>query len=492
MKVSQEVSRGGTIGQTIRLQVEFTESGIDPSSIQLFDPYQIQDVNIYTVSSGGTPIATITPVQISTGIYQVEWTPPTSLDYGTYYDEWKWVSVFGKSVRTQRYSFSLISPPESIAVTELITDNLEKRPEPTIPDDETDPPRFGQIIETTKDAFVIELKKFFDRNRISNSRLREIPTIKKFDFSFKRNESSYETAVKIIRKMPDIDENLPLVAILAATGRNLPMGIGGQLVAPVSARTYVQGSQIEPFALEDNQTLIYQTTTPQKETLTSVIMFRGHRFDNIAVATAQEVVDEINFQALYARASIGEGGRINLAYGGPATSPLPNGITGDIEIGDEDNDAGTAAATLGFVAGQKSEYTATTPFNRYHQAMSLDIAIEVVSEDENVRTELVDLVWAFFTFYMDERDYMFLGRSIFDSSIPNETYQVIIKPDPSMAGENEVPRPGDERDKLYVNRLNISVTTLWYTDRAVVSSNGTPFYLDADGVQYDGTIPGKN
>jgi len=387
----------------------------------------------------------------------------------------------------------LVSPPASVASTSLIVDNLEKRPEPTIPDDGTDPPRFGQIIETTKDAFVTELKKFFDRNRITNSRLREIPTIKKFDFSFKRSESSYETAVKIIRKMPDINENLPLVAVLAATGRNLPMGIGGQFVAPVSARTFVQGSQIEPFNLEDNQTLIYQTITPQKERLTSVVLFRDHRFSNIAAATAQEVVDEINFQALYARASVGEGGRINLAYGGPVSGPQGNSVSGDIEIGDEESDPGTAAAALGFSPGQKSEYSATTPFNRYHQAMSLDIAIEVVSEDENIRTELADLVWSFFTFYMDERDYMFLGRTIFDPSIPNETYQVIIKPDPSMAGESEVPRPGgDERDKLYVNRLNVPVTTLWYTDRAVVSSGGTPFYLDADGVQYDGTIPEKN
>lgn len=491
MKVSLEVSRGGIIGQTVRLQVEFTESSIDPSTIALFTPYQVQDVDIYSTSSGGTPIATLTPTQISTGIFEIEWIPPASLDQGIYYDEWKWISVAGKSVRIQRYNFSLVSVPEPIT-DDVIVDNLEKRPEPTIPDDETDPPRFGQIIETTKDVFVLELKKFFDRNRISSNRLREIPTIKKFDFSYKRNESSYETAVKVIRKMPDIDENLPLVAVLAATGRNLPMGIGGQFVAPVSARTFVQGSQIETFALEDNQTLIYRTTTPQGEQLTSIVTFRGHRFVNIAAATAQEVIDEINFQALYAKASVGEGGRINLAYGGPVTAPERNGITGDIEIGDEEGDAGTAASVLGFIAGQKSEYSATVPFNRYHQAMSLDMALEIVSEGENTRTELIDLVWSFFTFYMDERDYMFLGRSIFDPSIPNETYQVIIKPDPSMAGESEVPRPGDERDKLYVNRLNISVTTLWYIDRAVISSGSTPFYLDADGIQHDNTIPKKN
>lgn len=372
----------------------------------------------------------------------------------------------------------------------IIPDNLNKRPEPTQPDDPNDPPRFAQPIETTKDVFVVELKRFFDRNDISSSRLKEIPNIRKFDISYKKGESSHETAVKIIRKLPDIKENLPLIAVLAATGRNLPMGIGGQYVRSVATRTYVHSSNLGPYALIEGMTLIYRTTTAQKETRTSIVSFRTRAFIDISQATAQEVVDEINFQALYVRASVAQNGVINIAFGGPADG---GNVTGDIEIGDDEGDAGTAAAILGFVPGQKSEYSATVPSNRYHQATSLDIAMEVVSEDENVRTELCDLVWAFFTFYMDERDYMFLGRSIFDPSIPNETYQVIIKPDPSMAGENEVPRPGgDEVDKLYVNRINISVTTLWYTDRAVVSSSGAPFYLDADGVEYDESIPQKN
>ena len=375
----------------------------------------------------------------------------------------------------------------------MIIDDLNKRPQATVPDDQTDPPKFGQPIETTKDAFVLELKKFFDRNDISSNRLKEIPTIRKFDISFKKGESSHETAVKIIRKLPDIDENLPLVAILAATGRNFPMGISGSIVAPVSARTFITSTNAEPFVLADQETFIYRTTDSQKTVFTSIVVFRASRFVDITQATAQEIVDEINFQALYAKAFVNDDHKIELAYGGPVTAPLPNGITGDIETGDIDDNVGTAAAALGFTLGQSAEYTSTTPFNRYHQAMSLDIAIEVVSEDENIRTELTDLVWSFFTFYMDERDYMFLGRTIFDPSIPNETYQVIIKPDPSMAGESEVPRPGgDEKDKLYVNRINVPVTTLWYTDRAVVTASGTPLYRDSEDAGLDDSIPQKN
>jgi len=370
-----------------------------------------------------------------------------------------------------------------------INDDLNKRPQPTIPDDPSDPPRFAQPTETTKDAFVAELKKFFNRNdTIYNSTLKQAPTIRKFDFSFKKTETSHETAVKIIRKLPNLNENLPLVAVLAATGRNISMGIGGQLVTRVSAITNVLSGNAQPYNLPPSSTLVFRTTSKTKEVFTTTIIFRTSRFTNIAQATAQEVCDEINFQSLYAHASVGQGNKINLGYGGPLTQ----GVTGDIEIGDGAGNAGTASSILGFTNGQKAEYTSTTAFNRYLQSTALDIAIEVVAEDDNVRTELHDLVWSFFTFFMDSRDYTLLGRSSFDPSIPNETYQVIIKPDLSMAGENEVPRPGDEVDKLYVNRMNVPVTTIQYIDRAVVSGGITPLYLDANNVQQDGTIPQKN
>ena len=375
-----------------------------------------------------------------------------------------------------------------------IIDNLNKRPIPTVPNDPSDPPRFAQPVETTKDAFVTELTKFFNRKDITQSRLEEIPTIRKFDISLKKSESSHETAVKIIRKLPNINENLPLVAILGATGRNLPMGFGGQYVAPVAARTFVASSNNGPYNLNTitlpTKTLKFRTVTPNKDIRLTTIILRNSRFLNLLAATAEEIIAEINFQSLFARASVNAAGGINLAYGGVADGGR---VTGDIIIGDENGDAGTAASILGFVNNQTSEYKSTTPFNRYHQATYLDIGIEVVAEDDNVRTELSDLVWSFFTFYMDDRDYMFLGRSIFDPSIPNETYQVIIKPDPSMSGENEVPRPGgDETDKLFVNRINIPVTTIQFIDRAVVGSTGSPLYLDADSVVFDGTIPQKN
>lgn len=373
----------------------------------------------------------------------------------------------------------------------MIIDNLNKRPEATVPTDTSDPPRFAQPVETTKDAFVTELKKFFNRAKITQSRLEEIPTIRKFDISLKKNESSHETAVKVIRKLPNINENLPLIAVLGATGRNLPMGIGGQYVMPVAPRTFVASSINNIYNLSgfnQTKTLKFRSVTPQKTIRTTTIVLRDSRFTSLVAATPEEVVKEINFQSLYVKAFVNTDNGISISYGGPADSGK---VTGDIMIGDG-TDAGTAAAALGFTNNQTALYVNTIPYNRYHQATSLDIGIEIVAEDDNVRTELNDLVWSFFTFYMNDRDYMFLGRTIFDQSVSNETYQVIIKPDPSMSGENEVPRPGDEKDKLYVNRINIGVTTIQYIDRAVVTASGTPFYYDAAKVTVDPTIPPKN
>jgi len=357
--------------------------------------------------------------------------------------------------------------------------------EPTVPDDTTDPPRFGQPVETTKDAFVVELRKFFDRAHISASRLAELPTIRKFDVSTNPNESSLETAVKLIQKFPDLDENLPLVAVLGSTGRNLPMGISGQFMSVVADRTMVTGANTEPFALADGDTIVFKTTEKDKTEHNTTIIFRASRFANIAAATVDEIIQEIKFQALYVK-GVNTNNALSIAFGGPLT----HRVTGDIEItGGSTN----ALTELGFTIGQNAEYVNSTAYNRYHQATYIDIAIEVAAEDYNIRTELTDLVWSFFTFYMDSRDYTFLGRGSFDTTISNEIYQVIIKPDPSMAGEQEVPRPNDEKDKIFVNRINIPVTTIQYVDRAVlIPGTQTPLYLDADNLEYDDTIPEKN
>jgi hypothetical protein len=367
----------------------------------------------------------------------------------------------------------------------MIVDDLNKKPIQTTPDDKADPPRFAQPIETTKDAFVLELRRFFDREGQTTSKLDELPTIRKYDLSFKPNETSFETAVGLIQKFPNINEDLPLVAVIGTTGRGMQMGIGTTFVGQVHKPAIVAGTLQEPFDLSTipSPTIMFKTIGANGDEFTSTIMLRSSRFTDLTQATAEEIVEEINFQSLYASAYFTDTGEVVIAYGGPCNSG-----NGDIEIV-----GGTAISTIGFTVGQKSDYTSQVPYNRYCQSTSLDVAIEIVAEDPNIRTELSDLIWNFFAFQMDDRDYMFLGRSIFNDSIPNETYQVIIKPDSSMSGEQEIPRPGDEKDKLYVNRVNVSVTTIQYVDRAVlVPGTTTPFYLTPDKLVIDGTIPPKN
>ena len=364
----------------------------------------------------------------------------------------------------------------------MIFDDLDKKPIPTTPDDLADPPRFGQPIETTKDAFTIELRRFFDRENQTNSKIEELPTVRKFDLSFKSNESSLETAVNLIQKFPQINEHLPLVAVLGTTSRVIQMGIGTNFVSTVHKPGFITGTNSEPFNLTGGLTIVYKTTDSLGEEHTSTIVLRSSRFTNINQATAREVADEINFQSLYG-GSTDNAGKVVLAFGGPL-----NHNNGNVEIV-----GGTAISALGFTVGQSGEYRNNIPYHRYCQASSVDVAIEVVSEDPNIRTELSDIIGNFFSFQMDSRDYMFLGRSIFDESINNETYQIIIKPDITISGEQEIPRPGDEVDKLYVNRINVSVTTIQYVDRAVVvPGTMTPLYLTADNVIIDDTIPIKN
>jgi hypothetical protein len=359
----------------------------------------------------------------------------------------------------------------------------EKKTEPTIPDDINDPSRFGQPTETTKDAFILEIRKFFNRQYQTSSIIEEIPTIRKYDISHNPNETSQETAVNLIQKYPDINENLPLVAVLGVTGRNLPMGIGGQYVCVVRNPPIVEGSIQEPFVLTVGQTISFETIDKDGTTRISTTTLRGSRFTNIVQATAKEVIDEINFQSQYARGYM-HNGKVQIGYGGPET----NNINGTIKIV-----GGTALSALGFTVGQQQTYTDVIPYHRYHQATTIDIGMEVVAEDHNIRTELTDLIESFFAYFLDSRTFTFYGRSTFNQDITNEHYQVIINNSSlAMSGEQEIPRPGDEKDKLYVNRVNVTVTTIQFSDKAVlVPGTSTPFYIGENSVVVDDTIPPK-
>lgn len=364
----------------------------------------------------------------------------------------------------------------------MIIDDLRKGSIPTIPTDLKDPPRFAQPVETTKDVFTLELQKYTNRQYQTASLIAELPTIKKYDISTNPNESSLETAVRLIQKHPGAVENLPLVAILGAVGRNRPISMNNQTVAVVAVGPSIVGTIAGPFVLTDGMTILYTTVDERGNSHDSTIILRTSRFTSVGAATVDEVIAEINFQALYAHGT-NSAGKVEIGF-----HNLQSGSTGgDIKI-----TGGTALSVLGFTINQQALHTDIIPYRRYIQATNVDVAIEVATEDENTRTELTDLVWAFFTIVMNDRRFTFYGRSTYDSAVTMESYQITIKPDLSMAGEQEVPRPNSQLDKVYVNRINIPVLICQYVDKAVlIPGTTTPFYLNGSNVQSSDLIPMK-
>lgn len=345
---------------------------------------------------------------------------------------------------------------------------------PTVPSNTDQPPRFGGITELVKDAFVTELANFMNTGY---SRLRpgELPRIEKYQVALDAESDPLATAVNLIRSYPDIMEDMPLLAVLAATGGNFRLNIAGNYVSTMVKAAEVYGAT-GTYALSNNQTLEIETHPSGRpnEVVKSSFRFPEYMFSNMLDATLDEVIQAINFQALYCTAfkHKNEAGQycIGLRAGGKSGVEFPNKIK---IVG------GTALEALGFELDQedKNYGAGKKVFTRHAISANMTVGIEVVAESENVRTELSDLLFDFLTFVMADRQFQFLGRSTFDPNVQDETYQIIIRDNEvSISGEQELPRPSDPKDKIYVNRLNVPVTVVQYTDRHVVNQAGVPTF----------------
>ena len=455
----------------------------------------------------------------------------------------------------------------------------------TVPDDTNDPPQFSQGIETTKDTLVLELRKFFEEKA---ERVSELPTIEKYNVPTDSTDP-LETVVQVLRKNPGVLERLPHIMVMATQGRQLPMSIGTPLLAAVQDAPRIVSTLAEPYNLAypgisppiDGQTLAIMTQPGMgsKPVKTSTYQFLASRFADITAATAAEVAEAINEQALYAQASVvpvGGGNGVQLETGGPYGKAMPNQIEvlstsapwvvaafGFAKTG------GGASCVLGgtapnltltdpagtFAAGDVGKYLvvkgSTTPFyndgrflitavtsatqltftsrygvpesfnagttyfigarddafnparppkNRYVYAWDLTAQIEIVAPagGDQIRTELMDLVGSFFTFWLEEKYFTFLGRSVADPVVPSavgqsESYQIVLKSDASITGENEVPRPDDSKDKLQINGYSLNVHTTMYLDRDVLRVGGpnvgTPWTVESTDFTEDDTLP---
>jgi hypothetical protein len=355
-----------------------------------------------------------------------------------------------------------------------VIDNPNLGASPTIPDNLSQPPRTGGLTELVKDSFVLEVRHFFNTAstslRLSNLGVPELPRIDKYSVAVDVSVDPLETAVNLIRSYPDITEDMPIIAVLATTGNNAKLNISDGYVDVVVPPARVLGGS-GPFNLTSGSNLTL-TTFPNGDTTAPVISnftFPASMFANATAISLDDMVNVINFQALYVYAEkVTQNGVsfLGLRAGGREGRTFPNKVT---------ITGGSAMVALGFTTNQTSQNygPGTQAYTRHMISADLTVAMEVVAESENVRTELSDLLFDFFSFVIADRQFQFFGRSIFDPTFPDENYQIIIKDSGiSISGEQEMPRPGDPRDKIYVNRINVPVTAIQYSDRIITSLHG--------------------
>lgn len=134
---------------------------------------------------------------------------------------------------------------------------------------------------------------------------------------------------------------------------------------------------------------------------------------------------------------------------------------------------------------------ARPPKHRYAMAFDLSIQIDVFTQDENTRGEIVDLVASFFSFFLESQFYTFHGRTGFSGqTVAGEYYQMVINPPLRSVGENEFARGADGTGKVHVNSFGVDVTISMYIDRDVyIPDTDTPFVVTPEMTAEDSTLP---
>lgn len=360
------------------------------------------------------------------------------------------------------------------------TENLNDRyPIASEPYDATDPPRFGQLTETAKDTFMKELKNFFTYEVSDGAtKLTEIPNIEKYYITVDGTSPSLETTVNLIQSYGDTPDKFPQVALTSASVREKPIGIGSNFVDHVQYAPSIEGDVAGPFVLVDEETITLETWPKgypgddneyvQESTITLNSLF----ISDFGAVTIAELVKTINAQALYYRAYETDDGYLGLKCGGVCAPTTPNYI----EI--TDGDAAFLAA-VGLSIGDSDTYTNTDnpPRNKYGTAAEMVINIDCVSDDMTTRQELQDLVYTFFTYYMEKRRFQFLGGSYFSKNhTPEEWFHIIFKKEFNWSAEFVKQRQETEGyDKIYAIRGSVPIIIYDYIDKRLTTA---PVFLD--------------
>ena len=356
----------------------------------------------------------------------------------------------------------------------------------TQPLDTNDLHKFGQLTEVVRDVFRKELIDFFDYTTADATyKLPEIPTIQKFALGAGTGENNLETTVNLIMAYADYPDQFPMVAITSASAREKRMGLGNNFVCHVQDAPRVEGTVAGPFNLTDGWTLEL-TTWPLgtvASAVVSTITFSSVLFSDMTNISITELINAIRIQALYFTPEATSTDTLRLKTGGPCAQSSPNYI--EITGGDTE-----CLAALGFTVGQSDIYTNTErpPKNRYCIAGDMTVNIDVVSDDINTRGELTDLIYQFFAYYMEKRNFEFIGRSFQENDVsPDEFYHIILNGQFAWSGEMNTPRPGGEqKDYIYANRGSVAVTVIDFIDKSLTAS---PVFLESDNIQRSTLLP---
>ncbi len=354
----------------------------------------------------------------------------------------------------------------------------------TEPFDSSDPPRYGQLLETTKDGIASEFRRFFDYDSDDmRAKIGEWPTIQKYAHMSggTTTEKSMETVVNLIMAQADTPDRFPMIALTSASMKEKRLGIGGNIASTGQYSPSVTNTKTGPFDLQPGWTIEIETDpNGDGEMVTSTILFEEILFSDIHNATADDIVAAIGMQALYFHSAATSSGYFQIATGGP----LAKGSANTVEI-----TGGTAAclAELGLTVGQSASYLDTNnpPKQRFGVAADITINIDVVSDSLNTRTELADLVFDYFASYSERSYFQIMGRSYLDSEIdPPEWYQLILQGAFAWSGEYFQPRAGgDQREGIYSIRGSVPLLAVDFVNRDV----GT--YIQSGDVQQSEDLP---
>jgi len=325
------------------------------------------------------------------------------------------------------------------------------------------------------------------------AKISEIPTIEKFaHMGSGSTERSMETVMNLIMSQADTPDRFPMIAITSASMREKRLSIGGNFASDGQYPSSVQGTTQGNVDLNPGWTLQLKTypyansRDPELREIAeiSTILFEEVIFGDIHNASPEDVAAAINMQALFYHAVTTPDGFMRIVAGGPAASGVPNSI--EIIGGDPE-----CLAALGFTVGQYDTYEnlENPPKQRFVVAAEMTINIDVVTDSLNTRTELADLVYDYFAFYMERQYFQIIGRSYYNPDLePPEWYQLILKGEFNWAGEYATPRAGgDQREQIYSIRGSVPLIAVDFVNRDV--NRGTATWIKPENVVYNPELP---